>query len=207
MTGRTLRTGAAAAVAVSFALSGCISRAAPLPALLTAGSGTSANRSPTSTTPPARSASGSTETPDVDPVLAKIPGAARPNTQAGAEAFGRFFMEQVAESWTHADPTLLDGLFDRHCKSCSAFRRSAAQLRADGLHHDAVALTVTGSSANVYDDGRVVIAVPIDQNIVNVVDSRGHRARVTKPDEGTVILTLGWSGRWVVKRAQAERLS
>ena len=34
---------------------------------------------------------------EVDPVVARIPKAARPNTQAGAEAFAKFFIEQVAQ--------------------------------------------------------------------------------------------------------------
>ncbi|HEX6055946.1 MAG TPA: hypothetical protein VFY98_09055, partial [Intrasporangium sp.] len=45
---------------------------------------------------------------EVDPVVARIPKAARPNTQAGAEAFAKFYYEQVAKAWMKPDPALLD---------------------------------------------------------------------------------------------------
>jgi hypothetical protein len=140
----------------------------------------------------------------VDAVLARIPPAARPNTQAGAEAFGRWFIEQVAKSWTKADPTLLDGLFDTNCRACTSYRAAADDLRAAGLRHASAALTVESSSANVFDGARVEIAVPLTQNAIKVVNRQGTSVRMTKPDEGTVVLTLRWAEHWIVRRAQVE---
>ncbi len=39
-------------------------------------------------------------TPTVDPVIAKIPAAARPETMAGAEAFAKFYVGQVNAAFT-----------------------------------------------------------------------------------------------------------
>src|SRR6478735_5923908 len=80
--------------------------AAALVALATLGACSGGDPGPTRTTPPAITTTSSaptttttapapSPTTSVDPVLAKIPAAARGNNAAGAEAFARFYIVQI----------------------------------------------------------------------------------------------------------------
>ncbi len=99
----------AAGLATALLLSGCggsVPPTGPATAPLVAESDSTGVAS--GGTPTTRATTTSVE---VDPVVARIPKAARPNTQAGAEAFAKFYYEQVAKAWMQADPSLLDGLY------------------------------------------------------------------------------------------------
>ena len=103
---------------MTFADRGTVTRralpyAAGLAALLVAAGCTSGSPTPNaSTAVPTTASSSSTTTtaasptttakptPTVDPVIAKIPPAARPETMAGAEAFAKFYFGQVNEAFT-----------------------------------------------------------------------------------------------------------
>ena len=74
-------------------LAGCQSEATPPPT-------TSPSASATSATP---SASPSSATPSPSP-SADIPAAARVKSDKGAEAFTRYFFDQVNEAWNDAGP-------------------------------------------------------------------------------------------------------
>jgi hypothetical protein len=141
----------------------------------------------------------------VDPVIARIPKAARPNTQEGAEAFAKFFIEQMAETGVQASTTPIEDLFADSCKACLAVRDSATKLAADGARHERPALVVEGVSAYTFQADSVVIAVQATQRQVKVLDKLDSVIRITKPDKGTFALTLDYDGHWVVLRSQIEQ--
>ncbi len=72
---------------------------APTPNASTAVPSTTSS-SATPTASPSASTTTTTPTPTVDPVIAKIPAAARPETMAGAEAFAKFYVGQVNKAFT-----------------------------------------------------------------------------------------------------------
>jgi hypothetical protein len=189
-------------LALAVTLSACASDppATTAPPSATAPASTSSASAPPTTT----SAPPTTTQAPVDPVVAKIPKAARANTQEGAEAFGKYFIEQVALSGVKADPRLLDGLFIESCKACLAYRESAVALKSEGLHHKSPTLQVKRSSANVFSGDQVVISVEVLQRAVPVVNNSGATVRKTKANTGVFALSLSYEGRWIVHQSQVE---
>lgn len=172
------------------------------PPSATVPSSTSSAPAPTTTT----SAPPTTTQAPVDPVVAKVPKAARANTQEGAEAFAKYFMEQVGIGYFKADPTVLDGLYVRACKTCVGFYEGIVSMRAEKRHHEKVSLIVGNARAYrfVQEDPKKIIGVPIEQKAVDIVDPKGVRVDSLEADEVWFVLTLKWAGHWVVHLAQVE---
>ncbi len=61
-------------------------------------------------------------TPSASPSGPEVPAAAREHTDAGAEAFVKFFFEQFNEAWTEPQSGLIEGLSDPECKFCRKLR-------------------------------------------------------------------------------------
>ena len=194
----------AAGLSTALLLSGCgvsVPPAGPATAPLVAPSDSTGVAS--GGTPTARATTTSVE---VDPVVAKIPKAARPNTQAGAEAFAKFYYEQVAKAWMKPDPALLDGLSAESCNTCTAFRETADYMKAHGERYEISPLTVQSVSAISFSPKKTEIAVAGEGSESRVVDKSGRLVR-TAPEEGktTFVATLVFRDHWVVVRSQVEQ--
>jgi hypothetical protein len=138
-------------------------------------------------------------------VVAKIPKAARANTQEGAEAFAKFFIEQVARSGVTADPTLIEGLYTKSCKTCANFVATAQSLKDEGRRHKESAMTVESSSANKFTEEGKEIAVWVDLKVVDIVDSKGERVGRTKAARGAFVLFVSFRKHWIANAVQVER--
>ena len=180
-------------------------------ALAALGACTGSDPGPAVTTPPSTSAVASSPAPPttttsatpsptatVDPVIAKIPAAARPETQAGAAAFTRFFFEQMNRSFKDASPELLNGLFAPSCQICADLTLSAKELKLASQHHDGDTLKVTFSSATVFNDRDRQVLVKLDQFAVPVVDQNGKRVATTKAGSGAFVAVLRFTKHWIL---------
>jgi len=184
--------------------------AAALVALATLGACTGADPGPAVTTPPATSPTtvakpapaSTTTTPgptaSVDPVIAKIPAAARPETQAGAAAYSTFYFEQLNRSFKTASPELLDGLFEPSCQICVDLRKSSNELKTTSQHHDGDTLKVAFSSATVYNPNQRQVLVRLRQFAVPVVDKDGKQVDTTKAGSGAFVAVLKYTDHWVI---------
>lgn len=144
-------------------------------------------------------------TAPVDPVLARIPAAARPETARGAEAFTAFYFKELNRAWSTAQPELLDGLYASECKTCIAFYEGAQSLKAAGEHHDGETLTVTDVSAVNFVGEKRELAVHATQNAVPVRNGKGAKVDITTAAKGVFIVNLTFEGRWVVSRLQTAK--
>lgn len=159
----------------------------------------------TTTAPSATTTSALSPTSSVDPVIAKIPADARAHTQEGAEAFARFYMEQVNLAFTKPDPTALAGLGASSCKTCSSFLTGAKDLEQKGHHHKGLSISVDGAPANSYTPEAAVIQIFVTQHSVPVVDNTGKKVDETKQGQGILIATLNFQGHWTVQRIQVAK--
>jgi hypothetical protein len=182
-----------AAAGLAVALLGACTSGDPSPTTTTPPSSTTTSAAPSTTTTPAPS-----PTKTVDPVLAKIPAAARPETQAGAAAFSRFYFEQLNRSFQRASPEILDGLFQPSCRICVDLQKSARDLKAASQHHDGDTLKVTFASATVFNDQDRQVLVKLDQSSVNVVTKSGKRVDKTKAGSGAFVAVLRFTDHWVI---------
>ncbi|MHA3836602.1 DUF6318 family protein [Terrabacter sp. AAH1] len=188
--------------------------AAALVAAATLGSCSGGDPGPATTTPPVTSTAATTTTAQpptmtptptatVDPVIAKIPAAARPETEQGAQAFSRHFFDSLNRSAVTADPSLLEDLFSPNCKTCVAMRDSVADLRTQGRHHAGPTIRILSVSTSSFVDEKRVILIGVDQRAVDVLNSSGKKVDRTLAARGTFAASLDFTdGHWVVSRLQ-----
>jgi hypothetical protein len=144
-----------------------------------------------------------TPTPSVDPVIAKIPAAARPETEAGASAFARYYFDALNKAATRPDPGLLQGLYGATCKTCAAMHDSVADLKRAGQRHAGPTIRVVRVSTDSFVEEKRVLVVEVDQAAVDVVDSAGKKVDRTIAAKGAFALTLSFDhGHWLVSRLQ-----
>lgn len=190
------RVGAASLAVVASAMAGCAgggddpARGQPRPA---------ATGSVTTTTSSPQPAQSSTTTAATTPPKAEIPEAARAHTEAGAEAFTRYFLEQAALAWTRPDSSLIPALSDAGCLSCKELQETAAELVAKKRRYASSPVTV--NSVNAVGDvmGQTHVRVRMTQNKVDVVDSAGTVVLTDPSEPLTRTVALVWRGeRWVL---------
>ena len=182
--GGRVRKSSVAILAASILLSACGGGAKPDPSSSTA--------SPTtSTSAPTASVSPTTASPTIDP---SIPAAARAHTPAGAEAFVRYFYQQVNAAWTTPSAGIIAALSSPGCKSCSELEATAAKLTQEKQHYDGPPVTIVsaGGLADV-SPGHAQVLVTFIQEHRNVVDASGHVALTDQRKTGKFVATLGWS--------------
>jgi hypothetical protein len=192
-----------ASVLLSLALSVSACASDPPPAAAPP-SGTAAPvASSTPASPTTTSASPATTTAPVDPVIAKIPKAARANDQDGAGAFAKFFMERVAESFVRADPTLIDGLYAKGCETCAAFRSTAAEFKKRGQHQAKPSFRIDETSIIRFLDSESVrvVTVYLTQVEVDIVDATGAPVSKTVAGKADFTLSMRWDERWIITLA------
>ncbi|MHB8185903.1 MAG: DUF6318 family protein [Dermatophilaceae bacterium] len=165
---RTSAVLVAVPLAVSTLLAGCGGDAKP-----GASSSSTSTSSPTTTAAP----STTTSSPTTDP---NIPAAARAHTPAGAEAFVRYFYDQVNLAWATPKPGVLPRLCTASSKSCASFEATAVQLEAAGNHYDGLPVTTLSVTALDAPAGRQSVLYKGRQERRNVVDASG---RVISTDE------------------------
>ena len=179
------------------ALAGCTGGAADPPAT---GNGTAATGA---TTRPSPSSSPPTTTASTSATAAtvQIPEVARAHTEAGAEAFVKFYVEQVNLAWTRPQAGLLPPLSDSGCLSCKAFEREAAELVAK--HHryarDPAVYTKVTAFGGVTKEGRRRVRIIGVQERVDIVDSAGNVVSTDPRKPIAVTAMTMWQGdRWLL---------
>jgi len=139
----------------------------------------------------------------VDPVIAKIPTAARAETESSGKAFAAFFLNSLNRAAMAADPSILEGLFDAGCKTCVAMADSVKSLQKAGNHHTGPTLKVLQVTTDSFVKERRVVIAKVDQRAVDVVDRNGKRVDRTLSAKGAFAMTLSYApGHWTVSRLQ-----
>lgn len=178
----------AASMAATMLLAGCGGDPKPDPSATTDTATTTA--SPRSAAP----------TASASPTL----GAA--HTKAGAQAFSVHFFQQVNRAWSTPDPTSLDGLYTRACKTCAAIRGSAADYKSRELRYRDTPLTgISSISLTDAVGGTTRVRVTAAQKASAIVDRNGKVVESVPRTASTFLLTLTWVRQsWQVSLMQAE---
>ena len=185
-------------IALALALvSGCSGSRAPMGSGSSSGTaGSAVTRSSTTSRPP--SIQSAPRPPSTE--VATVPIAARQHSEAGAEAFVRFYIDQLNLAWTSPRAGLLLPLSDPGCKSCKAFESTASRLVASGHHYAVPPVTVTTVTAyGGARNGRQLLRLLGRQTEAAVVDERGGVVSTDRAKAMKLDILLKWEGRsWAV---------
>lgn len=177
-------------------LSGCESEATPPVSGSATSSASGASGSPSPSVSPSPTASPSVE----------IPAAAREKSDKGAEAFVRFFFDQVNVAWTTPRAGLIAALSDGGCQFCLKSEADAADLVRAGDRYASAPITVGTVTvlSGAAPKGQSFLRTNATQNRVDVI---GKGNAVVRSDKKKVLrLTTGliWKGgQWYVYEVEA----
>lgn len=145
---------------------------------------------PTSTNPTASSTPSATLD---DEARARIPQAARAHTAKGAEAFARFYLQQVNEAWMAPDPELIRPYALESCKTCANLVSSAEWLVRHGSKYDSRPTTV-GPSVVLPEstDVRVLVRVVQSQEASRIINAAGDVQKAFSRVSGESEVEVRW---------------
>jgi hypothetical protein len=178
------------------ALAGCESDATP-PA-------TSSPSATVTSTPP--SPSPSSPSPSASPSV-DIPAAARVKSDKGAEAFVRYFFDQVNTAWTKPQAGLVSALADSGCQFCLKTESDAKQLVAAGERYTVppISLRSVAAISGAAPKGQSLVLTDATQNKVDVLDASSGVVRSDVKKELRLMTGLIWKGgRWFVYEVEVR---
>lgn len=194
---RTLCSYAAAGLAV--ALLGSCTGGDPGPQATT---GPPATSSAATSAPPTTATSAPSPTTSVDPVLAKIPAAARPETIEGAAAYTKYYFSQLNAAFKTGDPSILLGLSSAACKTCAALSNGVADVAKAGRHYGGDLTDVNYASATEFSATTRRVLVDLNQRAVPVLDRSGRAVDKTRSAKLAFVATVEFNKRWTITRLQ-----
>lgn len=204
--GKRSRGVVAVAVAGIVVLAGCGSDA---PAEGTGQTTTSPSSEPTPSQTSAQatpSASPSTTASAAGPAVA-VPPEAQAHTEAGAEAFAKFFYEVVSESQYRADSTELRALSSPDCEGCQVLIQMADELSDKGHRMDSRSLKVKGAGVRPDSTRDVKYVNVLAEDLPSkVLDRSGNVVSRSTGAKLTFLTTLIWnSSAWQVQDSELLR--
>jgi hypothetical protein len=156
----------------------------------------------TATGVPATSA---TTTAPVDPVLARIPAAARPETMEGAAAFVEFYFEQVNLAFRTANAEALTGLTGGTCQLCVSMTQGVSDIASRGRHYGGDLAKVNYATPMDFTATSRRVLIDADQLKVNVLDKSGRTVDTTSQARLRFVATMQYDGRWTITRLQKAK--
>lgn len=173
-------------------LAGCNGSDDPSPSTTSSSSSTTATSSTTSTT--------STTAPTAEaPVKPEFPAEAEENTQAGAEAFVRYYWDAVNYAWTAPDDKILIDLAAADCEACDAIADTAANYVEGEERYSSNPLRVDLVQWSTEVSGRVHVSTNITQLASTLVSADGTVIREIAEDKGSRPFVITWNQKWTVE--------
>ncbi|MEI2731797.1 MAG: hypothetical protein V9G08_07320 [Dermatophilaceae bacterium] len=155
------------------------------------------NSTPITTTndPPTSSA------PTADP---RLPPAARADSIEGAQEFVKYFMAQLALSWTEPNPSLLPPLCMPESKTCSAYTAKAQEYKDNGRRYVGTLYEVHAVLSFRWAPGTAAVRVTGLQPAGKVVNSSGSVIESVPASAGGLVFTLEHRDGWRVREIHGE---
>ena len=165
----------------------------------TSGGTTSATSSGALTTSPSGTSSTATGSWTALPYPSDVPEAARPHTDAGAEAFVRHWVDVQSSAWTRPEAGLLPLLCLPTSKSCANTEATAAELVANRRHYSGTPVSITSAVIFGPREGALSVLVLSVQEERSIIDDKGNVVEKVPRSSGTLDFRLVWQGeRWWV---------
>lgn len=173
-------------LAGAVALGGCSGEEAPDPSPSVSSGSSTASASPSASVTPS---------PTVTESGPAIPAAAREQTEAGAEAFVRFFFDELNTAWTEPQAGLIESLSDPTCEFCTNTEATATRLVADRHRYSTKPVEVTAVDQFVgAPTGQQYVAVTLVQRRSDVVDADGAVVRTDVRKVLDRYVAVVWAG-------------
>ena len=148
--------------------------------------GTPPTASPTSSPSVSSASSSAPGSPSPSPTESSaVPAAAREKSEKGAEAFVRYFFDQVNRAWTTPEAGLIARLSVDDCEFCTKTEQTAAFLTKEGQRYETAPVTVSTYAAFAgAPKDQHYFSLELTQNRSRILDESGA-AVATDPKKDT----------------------
>lgn len=122
-------------------------------------------------------------------------------TEEGAIATVRYFIDALNSSFEYVDPSRIAGLFDENCESCQALSNGVQEAADNSWTYDGYQLSLGEIIRAGEMDGKYfAVKSEVLQGTVTVFDSSGKVVRKTEqePKSESVFVLEYREGTWVV---------
>jgi hypothetical protein len=139
-----------------------------------------------------------TASPSTD-ALPELPDEAKEQTEAGAEAFVKFYFDMLNILVQDPKPGVLGGLASPNCQTCGAFAENIDTLESAGERMAGPLASVELTETNLNDEVAWV-NVRLEQLGPAIVDQDGNVAVAEiEPQRGTILVQVTYAGdSWVL---------
>jgi hypothetical protein len=139
-----------------------------------------------------------------DAARARIPKAARAHTPQGAEAFARFYLEQVNQAWMVPDPELIRPYALESCKTCANYEDTADWLADRTFKYDGAPMRLGHSIvAPESRDDHIYIEMPANQQHRTILRADGTvEETLPKRVAGAQVELLWVDGAWHIREVR-----
>lgn len=159
-----------------------------------------ATPTPTGSSTSSASTSGSagTTTSPSPSVSISLPSAARANTEAGAIAFGKYFITELDRAYVSTDSAPIEAMSAPSCGGCKAVVAAIKGLHGDRVHQARPAVTIAGGKFVPIQNTKAVDVFASYRSVPRI-DSRGVEVTPGKAEKVAYRLTVAWQSQgWKV---------
>lgn len=162
-----------------------------------------------STSAPTTAAEASPTLPPLGPPDFPVPTEARQKTEAGVQAFTRYYIELSNRLLISLDSSPLRAL-SQGCEDCDSMARGLDKARAAGEHYEGGELAISWLSNAVVKGDSAEVAFLLQQAAVTVRNAQGSMVSEKSSDSFQISggLSLSWDAdraTWVVTTFTADR--
>lgn len=136
-----------------------------------------------------------------------VPAAAREKSEKGAEAFVRFFFDELNRAWTTPAIGVVSALSDGGCQFCTKSEADARSLVDRGQRYSSKPVEVIRATAmtGAAPEGQIFLRTELRQNRSDVVDASGSVISTDAQKLVTLVSGVIWAnGAWRMYEVEAQ---
>ena len=142
--------------------------------------------------------------------LPPMPPVAKENSEEGAEAFARWYVETLNHLYQHPQTGILDKYAGDNCKRCHRFADVVAGFVEDGHRAESPPFSIKETKSSIRHGSKVEFILGVDQKPVPIVDGSGKGVDSMKDQSDLgLVFDLGPGEPWLITDllVQVESLS
>ena len=171
--------------------------ASPSPSSPAPSSSSSAAPSPSDGGSPSSSDGASSPSEDAA-ALPSMPPVAKENSEEGAEAFARWYVQTLAHLFRFPEKGVIEPYSEDSCQQCGTYEEAFAELVSAQQHQVGSTMNILGTYVGVADKPSTIeVVVAIEQGANRTVDANGVTVRESDGVDGLGLrLNLHYAGGW-----------
>ena len=132
--------------------------------------------------------------------LPPMPPVAKENSEEGAEAFARWYVETLNHLYQHPQTGILDKYAGDNCKTCAKYERNIVRYVKEGRHTASSPIEIRGARVDVADaPAEVEVIVVVDQLPVRFVNAEGATVDTLSAINGMGLrINMLYEGGWKI---------